>query len=663
MIKRDFYKREVLKRLRLVENRSCADCTAPLGNVRGVFVTCKFGSWICEKCAAVHRKLGPDISPVKESDSEWNESDFSTITCAVSNVEFNSLYERYVPVGWKKCDPTSAESERLIWISAKYDSKLFFLPSKLGYDVGGKKVKSGSVESKELPPRLIDFIGVATIGACLDYGTFLGNTSMEAVKFDVGMSSVYPNIQPDTEVPQHIGLFMYPDGAHLSTVEKKPFFFTIVLTDEKGVKLYGGVLQVFDIMEPEECAALMGHTLGSDQLPATSSKVVYTPKAIFVLSHYPLFNLFRLILEQFLRITMSSPPLPIERYVQNCAVEVPLPPLGKTDVAFTLADRTIKILRPPKNQLSLVDFSFRPLFTCLSSESIMIVFSFICMEKKICFCSENVSLLTPIQEAFMSMLFPFVWQGAYIPVLSANMLDILDAPVPFMIGVKRDHLEVLGELVSVDDVILVDVDNDKIYCGQKERGRSIPQVPLPSRESPKLKSKLVEFGECIYKNSIHEAIKTCGVLFPKNEHLIPIVTYATDDGITLSHRGVETYQPAVALPVKITPEDKEKMFISSTQTQCTTSNNMAGFSLLDPTFNHSYQDAFDAREIRCEFLRFFISIFRDLHEYIVLPGEKKGRSLTAPSTSRGSVKNPNPDECFKKQEFLSANKGLFFKGL
>jgi hypothetical protein len=493
----------------------------------------------------------------------------------------------------------------------------------------------------------------------LDYGTFLGNTSIENVKFDIGVSSFYPRVLPDLEMPQHMGMFLYPDGAHLSTSDVPPFFFTLVFTDEKGVKLYGGVLQIYDIIEPEEVASLMGHAVGSDQLPATSSKIVYSPKAIFILSHYPYFHLFKCLLEQFYRVSLSSAPLPIERYVQNSCVEVPLPPRGMIEVAFTLADRTYKIVRPPKNQLPMVDFSYRPLFSCLSADNISIIFSFLCMEKKICFCSANIALLTPVQEAFLSLLFPFVWQGAYVPVITSTMLDVLDAPVPFVVGIHRTHLEVVGELVPVEGVILVDIDNDRIYYGLNDKKQTIPQVPLPAREAPKLKAKLVEFGECIYKSAIRETIEKTGRIFPRNEHLVPITSYASDDGITLSHRGIQNNTPAyVSISAAATPDEKEKAYIASTQTQCTRCSAESGYSLLDPSNNHSKGDKFDARELRCEFLRFFVSIFRDFQQYIVTGDSNDKRK----STKKDKDKD-NSHEHFRQDEFLNANKGPYFKGL
>ena len=104
--------------------------------------------------------------------------------------------------------------------------------------------------------------------------------------------------------------------------------------------------------------------------------------------------------------------MPIERYVINFLQEVPLPPPGRVDIRYFMPNNfKFLISRPPPNKLPMVDFSYRPLFTCLSVENIIIVFQCLCAELTVCICSDNLALLTPVQEAFLSFLFPLVWQG------------------------------------------------------------------------------------------------------------------------------------------------------------------------------------------------------------------------------------------------------------
>ena len=108
--------------------------------------------------------------------------------------------------------------------------------------------------------------------------------------------------------------------------------------------------------------------------------------------------------------------MPIERYVINFLQEVPLPPPGRVDIRYFMPNNMkITLSRPSPNKLPMVDFSYRPLFACLSVENIIVIFQCLCAELTVCICSDNLSLLTPVQEALLSFLFPLVWQGNLSP--------------------------------------------------------------------------------------------------------------------------------------------------------------------------------------------------------------------------------------------------------
>lgn len=63
------------------------------------------------------------------------------------------------------------------------------------------------------------------------------------------------------------------------------------------------------------------------------------------------------------------------------------------------------------------------------------------------FCSK----LSACVDALQSILFPFVWQHTFIPVLPSNMLDICQAPTPYIIGVLKGKHPILPP-VSIDHV-------------------------------------------------------------------------------------------------------------------------------------------------------------------------------------------------------------------
>lgn len=42
-----------------------------------------------------------------------------------------------------------------------------------------------------------------------------------------------------------------------------------------------------------------------------------------------------------------------------------------------------------------------------------------------------------VSEGVTTLLFPFQWQHIYLPIVSAHLYHLLDAPVPFLMGIQR----------------------------------------------------------------------------------------------------------------------------------------------------------------------------------------------------------------------------------
>jgi hypothetical protein len=125
---------------------------------------------------------------------------------------------------------------------------------------------------------------------------------------------------------------VFPKGLRLSKREERPYCFTFVLTDTYRVKQFGTVLVVHELLDPRVLQGLMSqrrqsivrestmdrdaHSQSNNQLEDDGA-VLYAPKAMVVLSHYPFFHLFTRFLEQIYHVSLSSSPLPIERYIAN----------------------------------------------------------------------------------------------------------------------------------------------------------------------------------------------------------------------------------------------------------------------------------------------------------------------------------------------------------
>lgn len=56
-----------------------------------------------------------------------------------------------------------------------------------------------------------------------------------------------------------------------------------------------------------------------------------------------------------------------------------------------------------------------------------------------------------VAEGVSTLLFPFSWQHVYVPILPASLLNFLDAPVPYVMGLlhgpeDKSSLQLPGEV-------------------------------------------------------------------------------------------------------------------------------------------------------------------------------------------------------------------------
>jgi hypothetical protein len=76
------------------------------------------------------------------------------------------------------------------------------------------------------------------------------------------------------------------------------------------------------------------------------------------------------------------------------------------------------------------------LFRCLDVDNIIEVFSCLMLERKILMVSKHKALLTQVINCFLSFMFPFQWKHPLIPILPQGMIETLDAPFPYLIGIE-----------------------------------------------------------------------------------------------------------------------------------------------------------------------------------------------------------------------------------
>lgn len=104
----------------------------------------------------------------------------------------------------------------------------------------------------------------------------------------------------------------------------------------------------------------------------------------------------------------------------------------------------------------------------LRLEHVLTILAGALLEKQIVFVCSNLGILSASVLSIIPLIRPYHWQSLLMPVLPNEMVDFLDAPVPYIVGVKNKTSEVQSKLAST---ILVDANKNQV------RSPTIPQLP------------------------------------------------------------------------------------------------------------------------------------------------------------------------------------------
>ena len=73
--------------------------------------------------------------------------------------------------------------------------------------------------------------------------------------------------------------------------------------------------------------------------------------------------------------------------------------------------------------------------------------------------ASQYALLTAAAEGACALLRPLCWQHVYIPVLPAPLLEYVEAPTPYLMGL---HCCGLPEPAALDGITVVDLDRNQV---------------------------------------------------------------------------------------------------------------------------------------------------------------------------------------------------------
>ena len=98
--------------------------------------------------------------------------------------------------------------------------------------------------------------------------------------------------------------------------------------------------------------------------------------------------------------------------------------------------------------------------TCriLGAEGVTLLLAAALTEHRVLIHSTNMAHVAMVAEVITALIFPFTWQLPYIPVLPKDMLEILEAPLPFFLGVPTVSLQHVDKTL-LSEIVVLDLDD------------------------------------------------------------------------------------------------------------------------------------------------------------------------------------------------------------
>ncbi|OQO02859.1 hypothetical protein B0A48_11142 [Cryoendolithus antarcticus] len=186
-----------------------------------------------------------------------------------------------------------------------------------------------------------------------------------------------------------------------------------------------------------------------------------------------------------LRVPPSSPKVgiwqPLERYVVNLCVEALSPITSITQVELAIRDLRLYARKEAINEIpGSRNTDLYALFRCLTTPNIVTLLEYALVESRIIFLSSHTAMLHLAIQALTSLLYPLKWCGVLIPILPQRLIQVLEAPCPYIVGVERRYEKLQ---LPEGDFCLVDLDENTIES-------TIPPVCLPRPQRRKLMALL-----------------------------------------------------------------------------------------------------------------------------------------------------------------------------
>ncbi|NP_001128442.1 myotubularin-related protein 13 [Rattus norvegicus] len=245
----------------------------------------------------------------------------------------------------------------------------------------------------------------------------------------------------------------------------------------------GKIIQRFPQQDWDDTPFPQGIELGTKKEEIEGEEVsaliqpaeVFAPKSLVLVSRLDYPEIFRACLGLIYTVYVDSLSVSLESLIANlCACLVPA--AGGSQKLFSLGAGDRQLIQTPlHDSLPVTGTSVALLFQQLGIQNVLNLFCAVLTENKVLFHSASFQRLSDACRALESLMFPLKYSYPYIPILPAQLLEVLSSPTPFIIGVHSIFKTDVHELL---DVIIADLDGGTIKIPECIHLSSLPEPLL-----------------------------------------------------------------------------------------------------------------------------------------------------------------------------------------
>uniref|UniRef100_A0A8D0H4I3 SET binding factor 2 n=1 Tax=Sphenodon punctatus TaxID=8508 RepID=A0A8D0H4I3_SPHPU len=259
---------------------------------------------------------------------------------------------------------------------------------------------------------------------------------------------------------------------------KPPTFFVVVLTDIDSERHYCSCLTFY---EAEINLQGTRETEGEEEESGLIQPAeVFAPKSLVLVSRLDYPEIFRACLGLIYTVYVDNLSVSLECLIANlCSCLVPA--AGGSQKLFSLGAGDRQLIQTPiHDSLPVTGTSVSLLFQQLGIQNVLSLFCAVLTENKVLFHSASFQRLSDACRALEALMFPLKYSYPYIPILPAQLLEVLSSPTPFIIGVHSVFHTDVHELL---DVIIADLDGGTIKIPECIHLSQLPEPLLHQTQS------------------------------------------------------------------------------------------------------------------------------------------------------------------------------------